>query len=153
MSDDFAIAQLLIGRVTREDTEQRDRASQHGGSAESLRSRGAPQCEGSTGMRSNTTACLCATNSSHPKSGVEIFEPRPGSTIRLAERPSRLSVPRAFSFGQEAGVRTRTVRFTGGDAADYTTILTGNLRFWIYDIRFENRFASPQSNRQSAIAN
>ena len=67
-------------------------------------------------MRKN----LCATNSSDPNTGVEIIVPGLGLLLEqypLADRPISLSARRALSFGQEAGIRTRTVRFTGGDAA------------------------------------
>ena len=47
----------------------------------------------------------------------------------LRKRQSHLSVRRVFSFeiGQEAGICTRTVSFTGRDAANYTTILGNGL--------------------------
>jgi hypothetical protein len=59
----------------------------------------------------------CATNSSYPNTGVEIFEPGLGL---LLERSPRIFI---FQIGQEAGICTRTVSFTGRDAARYTTIL------------------------------
>ena len=69
-----------------------------------------------------------ATNSSHPNTGVEILEPGLGLLLEqnpLADRP--ISIERSlriFIFiGQEAGICTRTVSFTGRDAANYTTIL------------------------------
>jgi len=52
-------------------------------------------------------------------------------------------------FGQEAGIRTRTVRFTGGDAA----VTPQSWReFTIYDLRFtsasRNRYSSHCGNRR-----
>ena len=70
----------------------------------------------------------CATNSSHPNTGIEIFEPGLGLLLEqnpLADRPISFGRSlRIFIFiGQEAGICTRTVSFTGRDAANYTTIL------------------------------
>ena len=48
-------------------------------------------------------------------------QPLSFGAITCELRPIRIGI------GQEAGIRTRTVSFTGRDAADYTTILMGPL--------------------------
>jgi hypothetical protein len=80
-------------------------------------------------LLSIVTSFGCATNSSHPNTGVEIFEPGLGLLIEqkpLADRPISFErSPRIFIFqiGQEAGICTRTVSFTRRDAAGDTTVL------------------------------
>ena len=55
------------------------------------------------------------------KTGIPLRELHP--PIRFCGPPPGLLGQRDERIGQEAGICTRTVRITVGDAADYTTIL------------------------------